>query len=105
MSSNKSRPRARRSNDRVDGAGAGGDGGRPPRSLRVAIQARKTATIAGSAGNVIADREAHQAANSRQSLDRRDGRRRPARRLSHRRRPRGALGTEASMRPRHRCRG
>jgi hypothetical protein len=27
MSSNKSRPRARRSNDRVDGAGAGGDGG------------------------------------------------------------------------------
>jgi hypothetical protein len=42
-------------------------------SLRVAIQARKTATIAGSAGNVIADREAHQAANSRQSLDRRDG--------------------------------
>ena len=34
MSSNKSRPRARRSNDRVDGAGAGGDGGRPPRSLK-----------------------------------------------------------------------
>jgi hypothetical protein len=102
MSSNKSRPRARRSNDRVDGAGAGGDGGRPPRSLRVAIQARKTATIAGSAGNVIADREAHQAANSRQSLDRRDGSPPPG---SPTIAPRGALGTEASMRPRHRCRG
>jgi excisionase family DNA binding protein len=33
MSSNESRPRARRSNDRVDGPGAGGDRGRPPRSL------------------------------------------------------------------------
>jgi integrase len=52
MSSNKSRPRARRSNDRVDGAGAGGDGGRPPRSLKF-YTIKDVAEMLGVSGRVF----------------------------------------------------
>jgi len=52
MSSNKSRPRARRSNDRVDGAGAGGDGGRPPRSLKF-YTIKDVAEMLGVSGRTV----------------------------------------------------